>query len=71
MDCVNCGKEIPVERLEVLPDTTTCVNCSTVTAKTGVVIWDKGVSNIVALNADEAERFSQLENADGRLGRLK
>lgn len=26
--CEFCGKEIPEERLEILPDTTTCVECS-------------------------------------------
>ena len=26
--CELCGSEIPPERLEVLPDTTTCVKCS-------------------------------------------
>lgn len=26
--CELCGKPIPAKRLEFLPDTTTCVNCS-------------------------------------------
>jgi RNA polymerase-binding transcription factor DksA len=26
--CAKCGAEIPAERLEALPDTDTCVNCS-------------------------------------------
>jgi hypothetical protein len=26
--CEFCGSEIPSERLEILPDTTTCVECS-------------------------------------------
>jgi len=29
-DCEKCGTPIPAERLEALPDTTTCVNCSNV-----------------------------------------
>lgn len=29
MKC-GCGKDIPAERLEALPNTTTCVACSTV-----------------------------------------
>ena len=28
--CINCGEEISKERLEALPDTETCVECSTV-----------------------------------------
>lgn len=31
--CVGCGDRIPPERLEVLPDTRHCVNCSDVRAK--------------------------------------
>jgi RNA polymerase-binding transcription factor DksA len=26
--CEFCGEEIPAERLEILPDTSTCVKCS-------------------------------------------
>ena len=28
-NCKICGEEIPAERLEALPDTDTCVKCST------------------------------------------
>ena len=28
MFCEDCGQEIPVERLEVLPDTRYCVKCA-------------------------------------------
>lgn len=34
-----CGKEIPAERLEILPDTTTCVECSTVPRKVGIMVY--------------------------------
>ncbi len=30
MDCVKCGNEIPSKRLELLPNTKTCVKCSDV-----------------------------------------
>jgi len=30
MMCINCGVEIPSARLEVIPETKTCVNCSEV-----------------------------------------
>jgi hypothetical protein len=26
--CISCGKEIPVQRLQVLPNSKTCVQCS-------------------------------------------
>lgn len=32
--CERCGKLIPRERRELLPETTTCVKCSDVKAKT-------------------------------------
>lgn len=32
--CERCGKLIPRERRELLPDTTTCVQCSDVKART-------------------------------------
>jgi hypothetical protein len=31
--CVSCGEPIPPKRLEILPGTTTCVACSSVTKK--------------------------------------
>jgi hypothetical protein len=30
MQCIHCPNEIPPERLEALPETRTCVNCSDV-----------------------------------------
>jgi hypothetical protein len=30
MNCIHCGKKIPKARLLALPDTETCVKCSTV-----------------------------------------
>jgi len=26
--CISCGEEIPLKRLEILPNTKTCVKCS-------------------------------------------
>gem|GEM_PF-3727609 len=36
MECMFCGKEIPVARLEALPDTQTCIGCSTEVRKVGI-----------------------------------
>ena len=36
--CVKCGNDIPAGRLEALPHTTTCVACSSVTAKAGRMV---------------------------------
>ena len=37
MLCSNCNKEIPPARLEILPETTTCVNCSTVEKRKAII----------------------------------
>lgn len=40
--CSRCGKRIPRERLEALPDTEYCRDCSTVRAKTVLDIETDG-----------------------------
>ena len=35
--CYHCNTEIPAERLEILPNTDTCVNCSRVKPVMGIV----------------------------------
>jgi hypothetical protein len=37
-NCIKCKIEIPEKRLLALPDTTTCVNCSTTSAYRAVTI---------------------------------
>ena len=39
-DCEYCGHKIPKARLKVLPDTTTCVECSVERANIGIIITD-------------------------------
>jgi RNA polymerase-binding transcription factor DksA len=34
-NCIKCGNEIHPLRIKVLPNTTTCVECSTTTSKQG------------------------------------
>lgn len=38
--CIRCKKVIPRERLEVLPETHTCKECSTVQKYVGAMIFD-------------------------------
>lgn len=38
--CVRCKIVIPAERLDVLPDTHTCVSCSGVQKYVGAMIFD-------------------------------
>lgn len=38
--CIKCKSVIPSERLEVLPDTHTCVGCSGVQKYVGAMVFD-------------------------------
>jgi hypothetical protein len=38
--CIKCKNTIPAERLEVLPETHTCVNCSGVQKYCGVMVYE-------------------------------
>jgi hypothetical protein len=38
VECLGCGEEIHPKRLEILPNTKYCVNCSDVSRKRGVTV---------------------------------
>lgn len=67
--CVKCGKEIPAGRLEALPNTTTCVACSNVTAKAGRMITygvgEEIHTEIEVLDRAAFEAISSLELTRG------
>lgn len=52
--CVECGARIPMERLRLLPETTTCVRCSGVRPLTSREVPVDGV-----------ERSEQVNSAEG------
>jgi RNA polymerase-binding transcription factor DksA len=52
--CEFCGAEIPPERLEILPDTTTCVQCSQTKPYSE--------AQIIGLNGEEAENRLNVED---------
>lgn len=56
--CEFCGKELPKERLEILPDTTTCVECSQT--------QPYSESEVIGLNGenDEANRLNMEDFED-------
>lgn len=68
--CEKCKVPIPLERLEILPETKTCVKCSQEEALVGITIWDKNTSIFIPVKSEIAERFDQLQKIDGRLNRL-
>ena len=62
MNCIKCKNEIPPKRVEILPNTKTCVNCSTESAKRGVpVMKGKGDHTWVELDIMTQEQYDELE----------
>jgi len=56
MNCIKCNKEIPAERLEALPNTDTCVNCSSVKKYKGIMDFaHKTAGECVIFNPDNKE----------------
>jgi RNA polymerase-binding transcription factor DksA len=68
--CIVCNKDIPQERLEILPHTKTCVNCSTEEAKVGFTVWDKKTPELMVIDSESREEYCRYDRGDGRLGRL-
>ena len=68
--CVGCGEQIHPKRVEILPNTKTCVGCSTTGAKRGIPVMHGNVEkddtwvDMVFMEADEFEAY---ERAIGRL----
>lgn len=67
--CETCGCEIPAERLEVLPNATTCVQHSDAAKVLGFTFsqFSKGTASELALvNPKNKESLRQAERANGR-----
>jgi hypothetical protein len=59
--CIKCKHIIPVERLEVLPETHTCVNCSGVQKYCGVMVYEhKTAPTLVYIRPENKEAVEQL-----------
>jgi len=69
--CVGCGEQIHPKRVEILPNTKTCVGCSTTGAKRGVTVLNGDVNkddtwvDVVFLEQDEFDQYQRLQ------GRMK
>jgi hypothetical protein len=52
-----CGNEIPLQRLKILPNTTTCVKCSTTQQKRSITVQlgegDHTYNELVIMDAEE------------------
>jgi hypothetical protein len=64
--CVKCKEPIHPMRLKALPGTKTCVECSTVGAKSGVPVMfgskDNTWTDLVIMEEDEFKSFKENEN---------
>lgn len=64
--CNNCKKVIPKERLEALPETETCVNCSTETKVEGVMLYSHKTAGVLSFLPSDPEQRRQALNAHNR-----
>jgi Prokaryotic dksA/traR C4-type zinc finger len=76
MNCVHCNKPIPQERLDAIPDATTCVSCLKATGdvprKKGRLVFDhKTGGQIEVLSPNQFETMRDLPNViSERVSRL-
>ena len=63
--CTSCGEEIHPKRLEILPNTTQCVKCSTTGKKAGVTVTlgegDHTYNETVILEPEEFTQYQEIE----------
>ena len=63
--CTKCGKEVPPKRVEILPNTKTCVNCSTTGAYVGRPIQlGKGEDTYIELDIMTPEQAQALKDKE-------
>ena len=65
MKCVKCEVEIPSKRLEILPNTKTCVKCSTTGAYSARIVQlgkgDHTCTEIDIMTPEQAKVVEELE----------
>jgi len=71
MKCIKCNIVIPPKRLEIIPGTKTCVNCSTESAKRGVpVMKGKGDHTWVEMEVLTQEQYDTYEKLNSKKNKL-
>jgi hypothetical protein len=64
--CIGCGSEIHPKRVEILPHTKTCVNCSTTEKKGGLTVQlgegDHTYNEVIVMDRDDLIRLEELQN---------
>lgn len=67
MNCKKCGTEIPFERVEILPHTKTCVNCSTEKRKVVFNVYDhKTAPSLIIIDGNDRESIRRATRAHNR-----
>jgi hypothetical protein len=67
MNCVKCSNPIPEGRIKALPNTRTCVNCSS-TARVGghtIISGKNTYSEIQIVDQETSERLYQMQSRRG------
>lgn len=65
--CAGCGKEIPAKRLQILPGTKHCVNCSTTAPVSGyfAVSSAENYTELVITDCHTAEQINHMSSGPG------
>jgi len=68
VECLGCGDQIHPKRLEILPNTKYCVNCSDVSRKRGVTVQrgegDHSYTDVVIM---EEKQFIRYMTSEGKI----
>lgn len=65
--CIHCNKQIPEIRLEILPNTDTCVSCSTTPKMVGFMDWGhKTAPELVMIDPNDRENFRRAARINSR-----
>lgn len=65
--CIHCDSEIPLARIEVLPNTQTCVSCSTETKRVGFMDWGhKTAPELVIVDSNDKENMRRASRINSR-----
>ena len=68
--CIKCKTVIPSERLEVLPETHTCVGCSSIQKYVGAMVYDnKTAPRLAYLRPENTEAVETLKRFINRARR--
>jgi hypothetical protein len=64
--CIKCDVEIPQKRIEILPNTKTCVKCSEIQKKGGITVQlgegDHTYNEVIIMEAEDLNNYNQYNN---------